>query len=201
MNRLGPRMIYRGDDARPETDLLVLEYEQLKEEQRVRIASRDNLIYVTLVAIAAVGATALQARTVTVLLALPPVCLALGWAHANNDRKVWEIGHYIRVHTAPRLMSLHGASSRPFEWEFSHRANHGGQRRFMQTSASLLVFCAPAIASAVANIPHAITAPAMIAVMAPELGMIALLIYAILTNTDRATDRTALSHGLGVGHV
>src|SRR2546422_11681197 len=91
------------------TDLLALvtlEYERLKEEQLKRIGTRDGLIYATLASIAAVLGTGVKLGSPQLLLILPPAVLLLGWTYLANDRKVTEIGAYIRVDLAARARSL-----------------------------------------------------------------------------------------------
>ncbi|GDY58781.1 hypothetical protein SVIO_094040 [Streptomyces violaceusniger] len=52
--------------------LLILEYEQVKEEQRARIGFRDNLLYATLAAMAAIITFSLQSHGRPELLLLLP---------------------------------------------------------------------------------------------------------------------------------
>src|SRR5688500_3373987 len=87
--------------------MLLLEYERIKEEQKSRIAFRDNLLYATLATMAAVIAAVLQdGGRPTLLLLLPPVSLVLGWTYLVNDEKVSAIGQYIRTDLAPRLSAV-----------------------------------------------------------------------------------------------
>jgi hypothetical protein len=69
-----------------------------------RVSTRDNLIYVTLAALAAVVAATRQAQRHELLL--PPVCLVLGWIYLSNDQKVPAIGRRIRTVISPRLQRL-----------------------------------------------------------------------------------------------
>ena len=72
--------------------LLILEYQQIKDEQRSRIGFRDNLLYATLASIATVVIAAAQAGRAALVLMLPAACLVLGWTYLVNDEKVWAIG-------------------------------------------------------------------------------------------------------------
>lgn len=76
--------------------LLLAEYQSVKDEQKARIGFRDNLLYVTLGVVAAVVAAAAQAKQTSMLLALPPVCVVLGWTYLVNDEKISAIGAYVR---------------------------------------------------------------------------------------------------------
>src|SRR5579859_57270 len=84
--------------------VLLVEYEQIKGEQRSRIGFRDNLLYASLVAMAGVVAAALNTKgRADLLLLLPPVSALLGWTYLVNDEKISAIGRYIRTDLAPRL--------------------------------------------------------------------------------------------------
>lgn len=123
--------------------LLLTEYQSVKEEQRARIGLRDNLLYVALAAVVAVVATTLQARHTGLLLALPPVCLVLGWTYLVNDEKISAIGHYVRSELAPRLATLTGTTDTPvFGWEIAHRSDHRrSSRKAIQSAVDLMAFC------------------------------------------------------------
>jgi uncharacterized membrane protein YoaK (UPF0700 family) len=168
------------------TDLALLEYQQLKEEQRLRITSRDNLVYATLVAVGAVCGAALQATSTTVLLLLPAICVVLGWTYVSNDRKVSEIGRHIRLDLVTRLP----ASAHAFPWESAHRAGSGYTlHKILQTGVTLLTFCGPGIAALVANRSAATASPPMLVLIIAEAACIALLAHQVLTNTDIRTPR------------
>jgi hypothetical protein len=73
-----------------EREIYLAEYKQLKDEQRARIGVRDNLIYATFTALAAVAVFAFGGVSprYPALLLLPPACIVLGWTYLSNDRKV-----------------------------------------------------------------------------------------------------------------
>ena len=130
--------------------LVTLEYEQLKDEQLKRIGTRDGLIYATLASVAAIMAAGIKTASPLLLLALPPTVLLLGWTYLANDRKVTEIGAYIRTDLATRArVLLPGAD--PFGWETHHRIHCAGTGRRSHKVGQLLVdltaFCLPAIAA------------------------------------------------------
>jgi hypothetical protein len=145
---------YTATPALPKTaDLLALvtlEYQQLKDEQRTRITARDGLIYATLASVAGVLAAGVKTGSPLLLLVLPPAVLLLGWTYLANDRKVTEIGAYIRTDLATRArVLLPGAD--PFGWETHHRIHTTGSGRrglkVGQLAVDLIAFCLPAIAA------------------------------------------------------
>jgi hypothetical protein len=169
-------------------DLLILEYQQLKEEQRLRIASRDNLVYATLVAIGTVVAAAYQFTSSAILLLLPPVCVILGWTHTTNDRKVWQIGRHIRGTLAAQA-ALHSHPSGPFAWEAAHR-HADGYRLYasIQAGVTLLTFCGPGIIAILANGTIIAASPTVLTVATAEAIALAVLGCMMLTNRDRPPD-------------
>ncbi|MEU7208071.1 hypothetical protein AB0B06_06660 [Streptomyces sp. NPDC044989] len=132
--------------------LLLAEYESVKGEQRARIGFRDNLLYVTLAVVAAVIAAAAQAEQPSMLLALPPVCVVLGWTYLVNDEKISAIGLYVRDDLGPRLAELaaHGGRFATFGWEAYHRTDtRRRSRKVIQTVIDLTAFCAVPLAALV----------------------------------------------------
>ncbi|GHE09816.1 hypothetical protein [Streptomyces alanosinicus] len=123
--------------------LLLTEYQTLKDEQKTRIGFRDNLLYVTLTVVAAVIAAAAQAKQPAMLLALPPVCVVLGWTYLVNDHKISAIGAYVRAELGPRLAVLAQAEGdEVFAWEVAHRTDERRlSRKAVQCVVDLLAFC------------------------------------------------------------
>ena len=121
--------------------LLLAEYQTVKDEQKTRIGFRDNLLYVTLTIVAAVIAATAQAKMPDMLLALPPVCVVLGWTYLMNDEKISAIGRHIRNDLGPRLAQLAQAEG-VFGWETAHRSDsRRRQRKAIQCGIDLLAFC------------------------------------------------------------
>ncbi|MFF5298146.1 hypothetical protein ACFY5F_02180 [Streptomyces sp. NPDC013161] len=121
--------------------LLLAEYQTVKDEQKTRIGFRDNLLYVTLTVVAAVIAAAAQAKQSEMLLALPPVCVVLGWTYLVNDEKISAIGTYVRDDLGPRLVELTGGEAL-FAWEAAHRSDSRRRsRKVIQCVIDLLAFC------------------------------------------------------------
>jgi hypothetical protein len=139
--------------------LLLAEYQTIKDEQKARIGFRDNLLYVTMAAVAAVAAAAAQTQQNLLLLALPPVCLVLGWTYLVNDEKISAIGRYIRDDLDPRLTALAtteppggaGTASTPaFGWETAHRNDpRRFSRKTIQCAVDITAFCLVPLAALV----------------------------------------------------
>ncbi|MFJ8142540.1 hypothetical protein [Streptomyces sp. NPDC096013] len=130
--------------------LLLAEYHSIKDEQKARIGFRDNLLYVTLGVVAAVIAAAAQAKQASMLLALPPVCVVLGWTYLVNDQKISAIGAYVRDELGPRLAVLAqpGGGFQPFGWETAHRGDRRrGSRKAVQIAVDLTAFCVVPLAA------------------------------------------------------
>ncbi|GGK50978.1 hypothetical protein GCM10010094_08980 [Streptomyces flaveus] len=146
--------VEKGDRDVPEQDvttgqLLLAEYESVKDEQKARIGFRDNLLYVTLAVVAAVIAAAAQAKQASMLLALPPVCVVLGWTYLVNDEKISAIGAYVRGELGPRLAQLAGTEG-AFGWETVHRGDsRRASRKAIQCGIDLLAFCVVPLAGLV----------------------------------------------------
>src|SRR3954465_5476232 len=131
------------------SQVLMAEYERLKEEQKVRIGFRDSLIYATLASMAAVITAALApGAPATLLLLLPPVTTLLGWTYLVNDEKVSAIGRYIRDDLGPRLAAE--VEAEVFGWEAAHPSDpHRRSRKILQLSVDLGGFCVPPLAAIV----------------------------------------------------
>ncbi|GEJ97733.1 hypothetical protein TNCT1_00100 [Streptomyces sp. 1-11] len=123
--------------------LLLAEYQTIKDEQKTRIGFRDNLLYVTLTVVAAVIAAAAQAKQTAMLLALPPVCVVLGWTYLVNDQKISAIGAYVREELGPRLAAtVRVRDAEVFRWETAHRGDaRRVSRKAAQCVVDLLAFC------------------------------------------------------------
>ncbi|GAA3296059.1 hypothetical protein [Streptomyces cinereospinus] len=121
--------------------LLLAEYQTVKEEQKTRIGFRDNLLYVTLTVVAAVIAATAQAKRPDMLLALPPVCVVLGWTYLVNDEKISAIGRHVREDLGPRLARI-AQAQQAFGWETAHRSDaRRRSRKTIQCAVDLLAFC------------------------------------------------------------
>lgn len=94
-------------------EIYLAEYKLLKEEQRSRITVRDNLVYATFTALAAVVFFAFGRDPAhpAVLLLLPVVCLVFGWIYLANDTKISDIGRYFRTELSPKMTNNISATS------------------------------------------------------------------------------------------
>ncbi|MBL0885720.1 hypothetical protein HGK34_05435 [Myceligenerans sp. I2] len=130
-------------------ELLLAEYQSIKDEQRSRIGFRDNLLYATLAVVAAITAAAAQTKEPVMLLALPPACIVLGWTYIVNDEKISAIGQYIREELGPRLtqQAFLRKGFVPFGWEKVHRIDaRRRSRKWIQCLIDLTAFCGLPIA-------------------------------------------------------
>ncbi|BAJ33317.1 MULTISPECIES: hypothetical protein [Kitasatospora] len=128
---------------------LFLEYQQTKEEQKSRIAFRDNLPYVTLGLVAAVLVAG--SLSTPLLLLISAATPALGWLYLANDKKISDMGRYIRTSLDPRLGAISQEQVTMFAWEHFHRSDAGRtQRRTIQCAVDLALFTGiPTVALAV----------------------------------------------------
>lgn len=128
-----------------ENELVILmeEYRKLKEEQISRIGFRDNLIYVTLVAIGGIISFVLSNKIdYIVLLVIPWVCLILGWTYLVNDEKISSIGKYIKENLT-NTIKPHLTQS-PFGWENFHvNDNRRTRRKIVQLLIDEITFILP----------------------------------------------------------
>ncbi|MEU4995938.1 hypothetical protein [Streptomyces sp. NPDC021622] len=140
--------------------LLLAEYQVVKDEQKARIGFRDNLLYVTLAAVAALVAATAQTERASMLLALGPVCVVLGWTYLVNDEKISAIGAYVRGDLGPRLAELAATDERAdsaapappaaFGWETAHRGDaRRRSRKVIQCLVDLVAFCVVPLAGLV----------------------------------------------------
>ncbi|MDI6103338.1 hypothetical protein QLQ12_32490 [Actinoplanes sp. NEAU-A12] len=173
------------DDSRISA-LLTVEYERLKEEQKVRIGMRDNLIYVTLASMAAVIAAMIQAGgRPGYLLLLPPVTFLLGWTYLANDQKISDIGRYIREQLGPRLTTLAGDDVSVFGWETAHRAGPGrARRKLTQLLVDLMAFCLAPLVGVIAAWINGELPRLLFAVSVVEVALLALLAASIVREVE-----------------
>jgi hypothetical protein len=119
-------------------ELALAEYEQIKSEQVARIGTRDNLIYVTLVAIAGTLTITHSAHSRGYLLLVPAVTFVLGWTYLANDHMITAIGRYVREH--PALPGM--------RWETDHPADKRRRsRKSIQLAVDLVTFCGSGLAA------------------------------------------------------
>jgi hypothetical protein len=117
--------------------MALAEYDKIKDEQTARIGWRDNLLYVTLVA---VGTLLAFAHSGAYLLLVPAATAILGWNYLANDVMISAIGRYFRDHPV-----LHMA------WESDHAGDtRRKQRKAIQLAVDIATFCGPAAIALIA---------------------------------------------------
>ncbi|MEW2386906.1 hypothetical protein AB0933_00945 [Streptomyces venezuelae] len=162
--------------------VLLVEYEQLKAEQKSRITFRDNLVYALLAATAAVIAATIPstARTALLLL-LPPLSVLLGWTYLVNDEKISAIGQYIRTELTPALAAVVEGDG-IFGWEAAHRRDERrAARKRLQLAVDLLAFCvSPAAALTVFWIHGHLTWPLVTVSLVESTALVALGVQIVL---------------------
>jgi hypothetical protein len=152
-------------------ELALAEYRQIKGEQVARIGFRDNLMYVTLVAIA--GTLTISAHGRGYLLLVPAVTFVLGWTYLVNDHMITAIGRYVREH--PALPGL--------RWETDHPADkRRAVRKTIQLAVDLGTFCGSGLAALtafwLAPAPHS---PLLVAVSVAEAIATGVLAWQFIT--------------------
>ncbi|MEU3499229.1 hypothetical protein ABZ726_00105 [Streptomyces hundungensis] len=166
--------------------ILLAEYTQIKDEQRARIGFRDNLLYVTLAAVTAVTALVVQTKRPDLLLALPVVCVVLGWTYLVNDEKISAIGRYIRTQLASRLAATNSISQPLLAWECYHRSDpKRTSRKIMQTAVDLTTFFALPFAALIAFWCYGAVAPLLITASLLEAVAVSVLAVQFLRYAER----------------
>lgn len=131
-------------------EVLLKEYEKLKDEQIQRVSFRDNIIYIMLVLVGSVGSFALsQSDKNFALLIIPWICLILGWTYLVNDEKISSIGKYIRTNLTESIRTQLKTSGKIiFGWEVEHRSDSERlQRKISQVLIDELTFVISGIAA------------------------------------------------------
>jgi hypothetical protein len=172
-------------DAVPSLEgVLLLEYQQLKEEQRLRIGIRDNLLCATIGVLAMAVAGAIQLGATQLLLLTPPACLVLGWTYLVNDNRITAIGRHVQTVLGPQLASLLNAELPIFGWESLHRKDRWRRaRKRGQLAVDLLIFCTTAQVAMI--VVWVCTGPTLIlaAVTIGELAGNGLLAFGLTANS------------------
>ncbi|MFE6502359.1 hypothetical protein [Kitasatospora sp. NPDC057738] len=169
-----------------ESRLLLAEYDRIKEEQKARIGFRDNLLYFTLAASTAVLAITAQTRRHQLLLALPVICLVLGWTYLVNDEKISTMGRYIRDCLGPQLTGLSGAQDAVFAWEHYHRSDSSRTtRKRLQTAIDLFMYLAFPMSGVIAFWSSSTVRPQLLGISLAETLALAVLAWQFLRYAER----------------
>lgn len=131
-------------------DILLAEYNTLKEEQRERIKHRDTLIYLTLGSVGTLYSFALvNGDKYFVLAIVPIVSFILGWVYIAHDTRISAIKHYIKENLSVQLKECLKSkeSTNIFAWEGFHadNAKTRSRRKLMQLLVDILTFVFPSL--------------------------------------------------------
>ena len=123
-------------------ELLILEYEKLKDEQRARITIRENLFYTALLVTGGIFSALLTIRGVDVgYLVLTPILFIISNAYYYNDEIISRINLYIRQDLGPQLAAASGLPpENVFQWESFTRNTRRIRRRLYQFAANFLLY-------------------------------------------------------------
>jgi hypothetical protein len=164
--------------------VLLNEYERVKDEQKARIGFRDNLLYATLGSMALTVTGAVTGPRAQVLLLLPVAAVVLGWTYLVNDEKISAIGRYVRDVLGPRLASVTGADDL-FGWESAHRDDRRRRsRKWLQLGVDLLTFCGTSAAAILSFWIFGPVTVALVLVSVLELAAVGVLAWQIVAYAD-----------------
>jgi|GEM_PF-2494269 hypothetical protein len=124
-------------------DVHLKEFEKLKDEQIDRLSYRDNLFYLTLVIIGGGIAAAYSNRDALLILLLLPVAIFVaGISHITCDRRIQDIGLYIKEHLSKNIThSADEPGNNIFGWESYFRDTLWHRtRKKLQLVANLLLY-------------------------------------------------------------
>lgn len=124
-------------------EVMLAEYDKLKDEEQERIRTCHGLIAAMATAAAAAAGFAYQLGTVDTLLVVPGAALVLGWTYLINEERAAEASRHIRQVLGPLFRSRLGTDVAVFGWE-ARRRRGGRWRRATQVGVNLLLFCGPA---------------------------------------------------------
>lgn len=119
-------------------EVLLHEYDKLKDESTERIKQRDNFVYLNVVSIAALtGLGASSPQREWSILGVPWIATAFGWLYLMNDEKISALSRYTQFYLAPRLGGL--------RWESTtkRRTNLAAVHRAGQLIVDLSIFVFP----------------------------------------------------------
>jgi len=137
-----------GGKAMRDHDLL--EFEKLKDEQIGRLTYRDTLFYFTLVIIGGGLATVYsKAEAAVILLALPFAIFIAGVSHITCDRRIEDIGIYIRDYLTKTVAEKSGTPpEKVFAWEYYFPSTSWHSvRKLLQFVANFLLYAGAGIVS------------------------------------------------------
>lgn len=165
------------------------EYERLKEEQKARIAFRDQMIYISLGVIGAVFSFTLENNNYSIaLLILPFICIVLGWTYLVNDIKISEIGTYICGKLIPNIIKEELSdmkNNNTDTWENYHSDTpHRYMIKIIQLMVDIVVFCCSAMLSIYVFFVLNDMSIYYILIASFEIISILFLVYLFITNSS-----------------
>jgi hypothetical protein len=130
-------------------DILLLEYEKVKDEQRERISIRERLFYTALLVVGAIFSALLTMSGIDVgYLALTPVLFIISNSYYYNDEIVTQMNNYVQESLRPRLAAATGLKPDDlFQWENYTRGSKRVRRRLYQFVANLALYPGASAAS------------------------------------------------------
>ncbi len=131
-------------------NVIIAEFDKLKEEQVSRIQYRENLYYLTmLVAGGLIAASYGDVRIERSTIVLPIVLFIILTVYNNNDDKITAIGEYIENCLAKNTGQLLGEDMKYFGWEGYHREKSGrALRKFRHFISKIILFVGAPISAA-----------------------------------------------------
>lgn len=131
-----------GRGVATDRDVLLAEYEALKNESTQRIQQRDGFINLNLLAVAAVASFVANNHSASfALLAIPWATLCFGWVYLANDEKITALADYCEYHLGPAL----GPDYLAWERSPKRATNIKRTHKAAQLLVDLLQFVAPVI--------------------------------------------------------
>lgn len=123
-------------------DVLLLEYEKVKDEQRARITIRENLFYTALIVVGAVFSALLSIPGIDFgYLVLTPILFVMSNAYYYNDEIIGRMNAYIQESLGPRIAAAMDLKGEPlFQWEGFTREGGRMRRRLYQFVANLVLY-------------------------------------------------------------
>lgn len=174
-------------------EILLVEYEKVKDEQRARITIRENLFYTALIVSGAVFSALLTMTGLDVgYLALPPILFVIANSYYYNDEIIGRMNVYFREDLAPRLAAAAGVPPEElFQWEGFIRKSGRMRRRVYQFVSNFTLYPGASGASLVffvsrrGELSNAEQVSVLICALVTGLMLIQVLYYADLFSGKR----------------
>lgn len=167
--------------SRVDYESVLAEFNKLKDEQAVRIQSRDSVLNYNVVGLGVIATVAASAKAPVAWLLVPWVSMVFGWQYLMHNEKVTAIGRYVRYVLRPAI------NHSVFGWEMSPKrvvtltpVHRAGSLVF-----DLLAFSVPCILGPVSWVVSAQAhSAALVAVSTVEVGFGLFLAYMICLHSE-----------------